>query len=113
MATFIFLDDIRNPPDDGNEWYVVRKMEDALDVIIGATHVRRDELIVSLDHDLGQDEYGIERSSGYDLVRVIEEMIGTDPTFRPRLELRIHSANPVGRQNMERGIRSIYRLLEQ
>ncbi|HJZ18738.1 MAG TPA: cyclic-phosphate processing receiver domain-containing protein [Candidatus Nanoarchaeia archaeon] len=66
---------------------------------------------ISLDHDLGENI-----PTGYDLLCKIEELVaagkwnkngwnwGVIPIFH------IHSANPVGRKNMERAIESIHRL---
>lgn len=108
MTTYIFLDDVRMPPDDGNKWTVVRHIDDAWASIVTAWHTShgRGEIVISLDHDLGEDI-----PTGYDLVKHIECAVATQHEFKPKLEMRIHSANPVGRQNMERGIQSIYRLL--
>jgi hypothetical protein len=50
--------------------------------------------LISLDHDLGAEENG----TGYDVAKFIEEAAykGT----LPPIEVRIHSANPVGRKRM-------------
>lgn len=50
--------------------------------------------MISLDHDLGSEENG----SGYDVAKFIEEAAykGT----LPPIEVRVHSANPVGRKRM-------------
>ncbi len=106
MTTYIFLDDIRIPPNDGNEWMVVRDIEGAMRLLIEAWFCRSDDIVLSLDHDLGDNI-----PTGYDLVKQLEEMVATQHEFKPKIEMRIHSANPVGRQNMERGIQSIYRML--
>ena len=56
---------------------------------------------ISLDHDLGdQDLVG----SGYDVAKWIEEAAYEGKI--PRLEWRCHSANPVGRRNMEKALES-------
>jgi len=106
MTTYIFLDDIRTPPNDGNEWTLVQDIESAMRLLIEAWYCRSDDIVLSLDHDLGDNV-----PTGNDLVNQIERMVATQYEFKPKLEMRIHSANPVGRQNMERGIQSIYRLL--
>lgn len=108
MTTYIFLDDIRNPPDDGHLWKIARDVDSAMRFLFEAWFVRSDDIVLSLDHDLGEDT-----PTGYDLVNHIECAIASQPYFRPKLEMRIHSANPVGRQNMERGIQSIYRFLSK
>lgn len=106
MTTYIFLDDVRIPPDDGNEWTLVQDIESAMRLLIEAWYCRSDDIVLSLDHDLGDNV-----PTGNDLVNQIERMVATQHEFKPKLEMRIHSANPVGQQNMERGIQSIYRLL--
>jgi len=114
MTTFIFLDDVRMPPDDGNIWILARDIDRAWVELVYSWHFNKgDKIILSLDHDLGQDKDGKDLLNGNDLVKRIEKAVATQFDFKPNLELRIHSANPVGQQNMEAGIRSIYRLLEK
>ena len=57
--------------------------------------------LISLDHDLGDDE----RGTGYDVVLWIEEAVMTRGFVPP--EMRVHSANSSARQKMEMGILSI------
>lgn len=56
---------------------------------------------ISLDHDLGDDAHG----TGYDVIAWIEEAVVTRGFKPPRIT--IHSANPVGRDRMLRGIAAI------
>lgn len=100
MKTKLFLDDIRNPPDDS--WEVVRTAKEAITVLSVTIY---DEL--SLDHDLGDDVNG----TGYDVVKWMEEMVASEPFYQPPASIVIHSANPVGRKNMQAGIDSIMRML--
>ena len=113
MTTYIFLDDIRIPPNDGNEWILVRDIDSAMRLLIEAWYCRNDDIVLSLDHDLGLDENGKDLPDGNDLVKKMEEMVATDPSFRPKLQLHVHSDNCVEIQQMLAGIRSIYRFLEQ
>ena len=108
-TVFIFLDDIRQPPSD-DSWVVVRTTPEAYETIRRLTKMGVD-MVVSLDHDLGQDEHGNNLDSGYDLLNWLEKDIATDDQFRPSIAFKIHSANPVGRQNMDRAIGAIYRRL--
>jgi len=83
----LYLDDIRNPKTDG--WVIVRSYEEFVNFI--TEHGLPNTM--SLDHDLG----GI--SSGYDCVKWL--------VYEKRLDIRevdinVHSANPVGRENMEK-----------
>ena len=60
--------------------------------------------VVSLDHDLGDDE----RGTGYDVILWIEEAVATEGYQPP--EIRIHSANSSARKKMELGIANIQKL---
>lgn len=101
-ALFIFLDDVRNPPSD--HWIVVRTAGAAYEAILKGNKEDR-EMVVSLDHDLGEDI-----PTGYDLLNWLEKDIATDQSFRPNIAFQIHSANPVGRDNMARAIGAIERM---
>ena len=57
---------------------------------------------LSLDHDLGEN-----KPSGYDLMKWIEEQAITKHYVPPKIT--IHSANPVGRKNMEASIKRFLR----
>lgn len=100
---FIFLDDVRNP--QGSHWIVVRTAEDAYTLIREMMSTGL-PVVASLDHDLGEN-----MTTGYDLLNWLEKDIATDEQFRPNITFQIHSANPVGRMNMDMAIRSIMRML--
>src|SRR6187551_2241139 len=97
MKTRIWLDDERkNPP--GFFW--AKTVEQAQEIF-----KNYDVLEVSLDHDLGENEL-----TGYDFVCWIEKKIAFG-TWKYRIpEFHIHSANPVGRKNMQKAIESIERI---
>ena len=82
----LYLDDVRTPPIG----YVLAKtVEEAIDIIENNQIDR-----LSLDHDLGEDEFGEIRKTGYDLVKYIcEHRIAANAIF-------LHTSNPVGRDNM-------------
>jgi len=90
----LFLDDLRDPPD--SSWRVVRTAEEAIKLL-------QEERItvISLDHDLGTD------LTGHDVILWLEEQVYLNNFVPPRI--KIHSANPVGREKMLRGIASIER----
>jgi hypothetical protein len=92
----VFLDDVRNAPN--NSWVVVRNYERCIE-LLETGKVEH----LSLDHDLG----GI--LTGYDVALWIEERVWTGSFYPPIIE--IHSANPVGRRNIEAAIASINRAL--
>jgi len=103
QTLFIFLDDVRDPPSD--HWTVVRDTAYAYELIRKAFSEER-EMVLSLDHDLGEDV-----PTGYDLLNWIEKDIATQEHFRPKISFLIHSANPVGRDNMARAIGAIERMM--
>jgi hypothetical protein len=93
----VFLDDVRKPP---SGYTLVQTYEECVK-LLETGKVKE----LSLDHDLGTEK------TGYDVVRWIEEKVAMED-FNPPL-IKIHSANPVGRRNMEAGISSINRLLSK
>jgi hypothetical protein len=89
----LWLDDIREAPPD---WVRVYWPEEAI------AHLKKGTVShVSLDHDLGDDA----RGTGYDVIRWIEEAVVTTAFVPP--VIAIHSANPVGRERMLRGIDAV------
>jgi hypothetical protein len=61
--------------------------------------------LVSLDHDLGDGN-----GTGYDVAKYIEESAFNGELAR--MEVRVHSANPVGRMNIQRCIDNANRFWE-
>lgn len=96
----IYLDDIRENP---YPYHIpVRNAPVAIEFIKtgNVTHI-------SFDHDLGEPENG----TGYDVAVAIEELAFNDK-IKP-IKWTIHSANPVGRVNIERAMRSADRYWER
>lgn len=94
---YIYLDDKRDPemsyPETTREWVVVRNMADFIQLWVD----NRDSLKgISLDHDLDEGQ-----PTGFDVAKwiVYEQCIehGFDLSA---LEIRVHSANPVGAENI-------------
>jgi hypothetical protein len=82
----LFLDDLRDIP---KGFTTARTVEEAI-YYLENYHVE----ILSLDHDLGEDEEGNLLPTGYDLVKYIcEHGLRADKIY-------IHTDNPVGRENM-------------
>lgn len=104
-TAYIFLDDIREPPDDGHTWILSRTTNEAY-MIMRAAYVSGYAIHLSLDHDLGEDE-----PTGYDLVKMIERDVLVDQDMY-NITFNIHSANPVGRANMQRAIDQIIQKLK-
>lgn len=80
----LFVDDLRDAPDDS--WEVARSYSEAMEFMNGTVDV------LSLDHDLGCYD-----KTGYDICKWMVEYLGF-PDW-PNL-IVIHTANPVGRDNM-------------
>lgn len=90
---FVFLDDVRDAPIGA---VLCRTAEEAL-ALIESGKVSR----ISFDHDLGTE------LTGYDVAKRIEEMVATGQIAMPRWQ--VHSANPVGRMNIEAAMHSAER----
>ena len=89
----IWVDDLRPVP-TGYEW--AKSVNQAISLIKNAEEDHELIEILDLDHDLG-DYY----SDGGDAIKLLDWLAERE-TFYP---IRIHTANPVGRANMERMIR--------
>jgi hypothetical protein len=88
----LFLDDERFPPDDGEDWKIVRHFEQA-------TWYMREygcPSFVSFDHDLSDD------LTGLDVVNwMIERDLDMGGNFIPKhFDFYVHSQNPVGAENI-------------
>jgi hypothetical protein len=115
----LYLDDIRNPKTDG--WTIVRNYEDFINYI--EVNGIPDE--ISFDHDLGDDvardkvENGIskkkarlekkETKSGYDCAKWLCNYCWTNGLPIP--SWNVHSANPVGRDNIIQILKSFEKKL--
>lgn len=80
----LWLDDVRDPPDASWTW--VKTVDQAVELMEAG-----DVTHASLDHDLGQDESGLELPEGRTLVYWMAEH-----KCWPSEELLVHSANVVG-----------------
>jgi hypothetical protein len=78
----VFVDDTRTPPSDS--WILANNFDEAIEFLR-----TRDVVELSLDHDLGYDS-----KSGYEICKWMVEH-----DVWPRY-VRVHTANPVGRENM-------------
>lgn len=84
----LFLDDIREPPD--NTWHVARSYEQAVFLVdmLGFPEM------VSFDHDLGEDR------TGMDFAHFLINLDLDSGTMPDHFTFRVHSANPVGHENI-------------
>lgn len=86
MKINLYVDDLRDCP---KEFEIARTMNEAIGFF------EQFEInILSLDHDLGEDENGKLLPTGYDLVKWICENGGRAN------KIYLHTDNPVGRENM-------------
>ncbi|MBA2938896.1 hypothetical protein HZF08_11305 [Paenibacillus sp. CGMCC 1.16610] len=86
MKVNIYLDDLRDCPEG---FLVARTFEEAIQYFKLYTVE-----LLSLDHDLGEDENGNELRNGYDFVKYFCEN-GLSAS-----KIYLHTDNPVGRKNM-------------
>lgn len=99
----LFVDDLRNPNQPprwkfwSKRWAVARTFDDAIRLL---TLHNIQEL--SLDHDLGEEK------TGYDIAKWLEKRAYYG--FTVPKAVTIHSANPVGRKNIELALTSMRRL---
>jgi len=115
----LFLDDVRDPEQvlgelscSLNEVWVLRNAHDALHAVI--TEPRFD--CWQLDHDLGMEIKGPsgaivsasekDAPTGYDFLKLV---VDACPEKWPAGQIRVHSANPVGAENMRNYIEFVER----
>jgi hypothetical protein len=102
MGFKVFLDDVRPVPQP--DWILIKTVPE----LIALIQLIGEQIdVISLDHDLGENT-----PSGYDFVAWMEKKV-FDKEYTGIPELRIHSANPVGRKRMESGIRAIWKRLDE
>lgn len=89
----IYLDDIRKAPDN---YILVKSVNQAKRLILNAEQTNESIEIIDIDHDLGDFA-----NDGGDAIKLLDWLIERQ-TFYP---INIHTANIVGRQNMERMIK--------
>lgn len=103
----IFLDDIREAPDE--TWFVARTPLAAILFMMENEDIE----ILSLDHDLAYEHVvnnEVKEVTGYDVIKKVEEWAHHGWWTRVPQSFAIHSANPVGRKNMQAAIDSIERM---
>lgn len=113
----IWLDDVRPMPEGFDVW-----CKNAFHCMaLVATEPNEIEHI-SFDHDLGFDETQTEgynqNNNGYYLAQAIESWVANNMSQPERFKIKpftwdIHSANPVGRKNIEMAMKSTERFWNQ
>lgn len=95
----LWIDDVRPAPDG---WTLAQTSKDAILAICTALDNDDHEFEISFDHDLGGDDTTIP------VVNYLEEQIVNGLRLH-RFNWHIHSANPVGRVNLNLALTSIER----
>lgn len=90
MTYRMFLDDERDPPDDGEEWCVCRSSARAIGVMAAHGLPSR----ISFDHDLGGSDTAMV------VVHWLQNRLVELDRGRP-FTYCVHSQNPVGKANIE------------
>lgn len=92
MNKSLWIDDIRNPPDDSYD--IARTYDDAIRML--STHQYEE---VYFDHDLADFKDGKERT-GYDVAVWLAERKHADGLYIPQRYFLL-TANPTGRQRIQ------------
>lgn len=95
----LYLDDVREPKTD-HDWTVVRSFDAFTEVVIE----RGLPTYVSFDHDLGEDV-----PSGFDAAKWLVDFAIENELPLEDVETNVHSANPVGAENIRGLLRSYLR----
>ena len=99
---YIFLDDIRNPQNYiFEDWEIVRDFNQfCAHVETWLLGKQSMNLYISFDHDLGDAD----TKTGYDCMKTLcgylESHNVSYPFIRDNITINVHSANPVGRDNI-------------
>lgn len=120
MSWNLFLDDLRDPSyvNDGREYVIARTAAEAVDLVLKKGFPSH----ISFDHDLGWDlltpdsetgiivDMGRPAKSGYDFVQWIVNADMDGHIHIPEdFTYYVHSANPVGKANIEGLLESYFR----
>jgi hypothetical protein len=93
MTIYLFLDDVREPPIDGNQWVLVKSFKEFKNWIKN----HGVPAVISFDHDLG-----LCQKSGMDAAKWLVEQDMICNIHIPRnFQFFVHSANPCGRANIQ------------
>lgn len=98
----LFIDDLRElnyvyPKENKRNWIIARNYTEAINALN-----KYNITFISFDHDLGIGK------TGYDVAKYIEEKVYNKEMKIP--DYKIHSANPVGRKNIERAMNGLKRI---
>jgi len=100
----LFLDDERYPPEEEG-WLVARGIGDF--AVLARANCNSIELI-SFDHDLGSGPNGALKD-GFDCAKVLIELMDSGCEFNKLEEIRVHSMNPIGAEQISSFLESAQR----
>ena|SRR6266403_112113 len=103
MTYNLFLDDLRDPP--AGDWLVVRSYEEACQTVMERGWPR----LVSFDHDLGRTPSGELGKTGFDFAKFLVERDLEECSLPVDFQFVVHSANPIGAENIASYLRSYLR----
>lgn len=92
---YLWVDDLRHPPKDGNDWLWARSVREAeTAIMLYERQSSQDAIHIDLDHDAG--EYAFDGGDYIEVLKWLErqQLPDTGYTFH------LHTMNPVGRDNM-------------
>lgn len=96
MTWNLFIDDERDPPNDGREWVIARSGREVMNYFLNLGMPS----YISFDHDLGRDE-----GTGYDIAKLLVDIDMKTPhdvyKFPADFDFYVHSQNPIGKANIE------------
>lgn len=106
---YIYLDDIRTPR-TVKDWVICRNITEFKEAIIvwgknANLHPDPDDLYISFDHDIDSyDKNGLEET-GYDALKWFVQVLMNN-SFKAEfisdcITINVHSANPIGKKNIE------------
>lgn len=88
----LFIDDERDPPNDGGKWTIVRSSIEAIEYVLN----QGCPAFISFDHDLGGEDTSMV------FVHWLIEKDMDQPGFIPaELTFTVHSQNPIGARNIQ------------
>lgn len=99
----LYIDDIRNPKTD-NDWVIVRTSQEAIDYVKENGMPQH----CSFDHDLGGDD-----TSMVFVKWLINEDIEKGNIIPKNFNYWVHSANPIGKGNIDGMLRSYLKFREK
>lgn len=96
MTYRLFIDDVRDPPNDGGEWIIARSTHDAKVVI----HKHGIPSFISFDHDLGGNDTSMEFIKWLIDAYICAPLLNDCVRKYKFPEYTVHSQNPVGAENI-------------